>query len=372
VWFAASVLNVGLCKGTTVKLIWINFGFFCLFMGATELYFLFQISEASVRPPVTQEGTTANLSRRDDRLGYAPNANVTITDRKLSGGDLMWDVTYTIDSRGLRVTPQPENQIECILFFGGSVTFGEGINDEETMPYQVGRMLQKDVKVFNFGVGGYGAHQMLAALEHGLVEDVVDCDRETVGHVVYQGIWQHTARVAGIAPWDDHGPRYELDENGVAVYRGQFDDGFRKILRPMVKTAQKSAIYKRIFGRWHYFRRLNFNDFDRYVAVVSRAQEMIQERYPCAKFHILFWDTLKRQNDEILVRFAARGLQSHRVSTILPGYNDPEAGLIYKIHPDDGHPNAVANARVANYLVDNVFSVEATCAQSDIDPQEAD
>ena len=80
VWFAACVLNIGLCKGSTARLIWVNFGFFCLFMGATELYFRFQIPEVSVRSPVTREGTTANLYRRDDRLGYALNADVTVTN----------------------------------------------------------------------------------------------------------------------------------------------------------------------------------------------------------------------------------------------------------------------------------------------------
>jgi hypothetical protein len=56
--------------------------------------------------------------------------------------------------------------------FGCSFTFREGVEDREAMPYLVGE-LSKYI-VYNFGFHGYGAHQMLSALEYGIVDRIVD------------------------------------------------------------------------------------------------------------------------------------------------------------------------------------------------------
>lgn len=364
VWMATSVLSFGLCKGNVAKLLWLNFGFLCLFAGAAELYLRSQGYGTFGRPPISKEGTKDTLRHSHDILGYTLPSNVAVTDRQYSGQELMWDVTYTMDQRGLRITPEPQHLARCILFFGGSFTFGEGIDDNMTLPYQVGEKLAESTKTFNFGMTGYGAHQMLAALELGLVDEVVDCEPTAIREVVYQAIPTHPMRAAGIAPWDDHGPRYELDEKGEVVYRGHFDDGYRKHLRPLWKKAQKSSIYRRVFGKFQYLRRPNATDIDRYIAIVERTQELVRSRYPCAAVHIVYWDTDWQFSERVLSAFAARGLETHLVTKILPGYGVDGAGDIYRVHPDDSHPNGLANAGLADYLVETVFSQEATCEQS--------
>jgi hypothetical protein len=130
-WFGVCVLNAGVCKGSAAKLLWINGGFFFFLFGTAEFYL--RVSQTPSRPPTSQEGTKSSLMRPDDLLGYAPKANMTVSDRMLRGGELIWDVIYTIDEHGLRVTPRPINPTECVLFFGGSFAFGSGLNDEETM-----------------------------------------------------------------------------------------------------------------------------------------------------------------------------------------------------------------------------------------------
>lgn len=360
-WLAVSILNFCFCRTSGAKLLWLNFGFLCLFAGATELYLKSLGYGSFGRPPARHEGNKTALTKPHEILGYTLPAEIRATDRAYSGDELMWDVTYTMDRRGLRVTPEPQRRDRCILFFGGSFVFGEGIDDEATLPYQVGEMMAPDVKAYNFGMTGYGAHQMLAALELGLVDETLDCDRNAVSDVVYQSLSMHLLRAAGVAPWDDHGPRYELDEKGEAIYRGHFDDGYRKLLRPLLKRAHKSAIYQRAFGKWQYFRRPKPADSDRFIAIVWQAREIVRDRYPCAAFHILFWDTDWHLNEEVIARFEARGLKVHRVSTILPDYGATETGDIYNVHPDDDHPNGLANAGVADFFVKSVFSEESPC-----------
>ena len=60
---------------------------------------------------------------------------VTRTD----DGHIEFEATYTLDSEGLRttVTPQEGKPRGCIVFFGCSFTFGDGVDDADTLPSQV-------------------------------------------------------------------------------------------------------------------------------------------------------------------------------------------------------------------------------------------
>jgi hypothetical protein len=365
-WFAACVVNAGLVKVPWAKLLWLNAGSACLLFGAAEFYFL-----ERRHTPATQEGTMrTSWMRLDDVLGYAPKAGALVTDRRiLRGGELMWDVSYTIDDRGLRVTPRPDgpdSRTDCVLFFGDSFTFGTGVSDQETMPYQVAMKSAKAIRVFNFGVGGYGAHQMLSAIEHRLIEKVTGCDRRLVKQVIYQAIWQHAGRVAGLVRWDHHGPWYDFDETGAVIYRGHFDDGFQGIWRRIwlvtATQAAKSEVYRRVMGiTGEALRRLGDTDLALYVSVVARTRELIHTRYPCASFHVLFWDTNEDPSLEILDRLRLLGPQLHRMSTILPNYDYGVGGSTYKIHPQDGHPNALAHELIADRVVETILPDELKC-----------
>ena len=80
------------------------------------------------------EGTIVEgYTHPDDMLGYAPDPGKRVTARKLHGNTALYDVTYTIGTDGLRVTPSaPGTPVaRCVIFFGDSVTFGEGVNDDE-------------------------------------------------------------------------------------------------------------------------------------------------------------------------------------------------------------------------------------------------
>ena len=145
----------------------------------------------------------------DDLLGYAPKKNSQVRARNFRGDVLVYDAVYTIGENGLRITPphQQGDLAGCIVFFGDSFTFGDGVNDEETYPYQVGRRLGVGYATYNFAVTAYGPHQMLAALQAGRVDTVADC-RPT--HFIYLFIPAHVARVAGIIDSYCAQPRYRF------------------------------------------------------------------------------------------------------------------------------------------------------------------
>ncbi|OQY36439.1 MAG: hypothetical protein B6243_03195 [Anaerolineaceae bacterium 4572_5.2] len=135
--------------------------------------------QASAERPqgsVHQEGTyTQNFFQDDDLLGYIPVPNTRVNSIKKLGDDLIYDVEYSIDQYSRREVPglefrvsgsetsntKPETRNQFILFFGGSFIFGEGLNDDETLPAHVGRLAPR-YRPYNYGLSGYGPQQMLA------------------------------------------------------------------------------------------------------------------------------------------------------------------------------------------------------------------
>jgi hypothetical protein len=179
-------------------------------------------------------------------LGYVnqPNIIVSATKRSIKDGSIVYDVTYSIDERGLRKT-LPENN-NGVLFFGDSITFGEGVNDEDTLPQLFSAA--SGSCALNFAVSGYGPHHMLREMESGRPETLgVNNPRAIVYIVMPEYV---ISRAAGLAPWDQRGPRYETI-NGEVKYLGRFDE--TRFTLQCLKNIRTSPIRKPIArGSWRY------------------------------------------------------------------------------------------------------------------------
>ena len=155
---------------------------------AAEAY----LSLQEAKPPIYSDGYRI----KEDVLGFVPIKGIQAHSSRFERGVKLYDVAYTIDSKGLRVAPPVKHGglAGCILFFGDSFTFGEGLQDQETLPYQVGIQSGGQYRTFNFGFHGYGPPQMLAAIEKDFVRHIVDCHPD---YAIYQALPGHAARVVG-------------------------------------------------------------------------------------------------------------------------------------------------------------------------------
>jgi hypothetical protein len=74
----------------------------------------------------------------------------------------------TINGQGLRAdrdyAPRAPEGLQRVAVFGDSCTFGEEVDDDQTLPYYLERMLER-TEALNFGVRGYGLDQMVLRLE---------------------------------------------------------------------------------------------------------------------------------------------------------------------------------------------------------------
>jgi hypothetical protein len=345
VWICAGLLL--LCgyaswavRNTTNRLFWIYLGAAVLALGITEIYFGFVVTN-DARQRFRVEGSRVYL--KDELLGRVLPVNARWRRAVYYDDALIHDVTYSTDSRGLRVGPDPvPDNVDCVLVFGGSYTFGAGVEDSEAMPFQVERKSGR--RTLNFGVNGYGPHHMLATLESGRVAEIVDCEPR---HAIFQGINDHVARVTGKRSWDKQSPRYVLSDDGSPRFTGNFDDTPSEDMT-LEGQLRKSHVYRRIFGADP---RITEADVRLYIAIIRAAQQRLIEVYPGLSFHVIQWGT---KHHEALVDLERTGIDLHYIDEILPGYDDDEVS--FKLSPHDGHPSAASHERIADYVATRMMA----------------
>jgi len=282
-------------------------------------------------------------SERGDVLGFGPALDFVNRSVLERDGRTIYDVKYTIDPSGLRIAPPEASEVVgTVLFFGDSFTFGEGVADTETLPYRLGAITAGRYRVRNFAFQGYGPHQMLSELEHGLVRRLVEPRGKVTA--IYQAIPDHVRRSAGLAFYDTHGPRYVLGDDGRAHFSGHFDDGgFSVFLR-------KLFVYQRLNN---VRTEVGAPEVELFGAIVSQSSEILAREYG-ADFHVLYWDMPKDPHTAAVAdALRRRGLDVRPMSTILPGYPASEGEYTLA---GDGHPTPRAHALIAEYVARSILT----------------
>lgn len=284
-------------------------------------------------------------------LGYSLTPNTHHRAAKaLADGTACYDVVYHTDEFGRRTVFQRYDAGNPhLLLFGGSVTFGEGLSDEETLQYQLARSMPGH-NVYNYAVHGYGPPQALAQLESGEIEAQVASGG---GSAIYGLIPSHISRTIGDtrAFWMYGGPYYLLDDRGRLRRRGSFATG-----RPV--TTRLYRWFRELKRRSHFLRwidldlplRLSDDDVRLTARVLAEAGRAYRDRF-AGRFYVLFhptWDlgveanahrhrllcSLLSQSGVELLDEAGAGLGPDEI--IRPGC--------------DRHPNGRLNRRLADAL----------------------
>ncbi len=99
-------------------------------------------------------------------LGYGGAPFDTIQAQRYFNEELIYDVTYNLNSYGWRKVPNPEHRDfkHFLLLLGGSNVFGEGVKEDQTFAFQ----LQKKSNLFQpyiYAFPGYGPQHILRLLE---------------------------------------------------------------------------------------------------------------------------------------------------------------------------------------------------------------
>ena len=337
--FATCLICSRVAPSQRERVIWVNLAFVFLVPGLFELWLGHDLDRRHTDPALIPHVV------RDEVFGYRLREAIAVPERFMMDGEVVYDITYTMEPNGLRLAPPyvPGGGSRCIVFFGCSFTFGMGLPDEATSPYLTGLFSGQRHRIYNVSFNGWGPHQMLAGLETGRVASLLDC---VPTHVIYHSVHDHVRRVAG-APHDAHGPRFVLDGAGGVRREGRFDDYGTPFALRWPRLARSHLL-----RRWAESFRPGPSEFELFHGIVAASRDYVERRWPGAEFHVLLWNKPWKDDSEYWEGLERRGIRVHPISEILPNY--PEDRKLYGI-PNDGHPNLLANEHIARYVVREIL-----------------
>ena len=289
-------------------------------------------------------------------FGSQPLPGVFTAIKFAANGDVIYDTVFTIGDDGFRVTPQyGSKQNHRINFLGDSFTFGEGVADNQTMAFYVGKMANSrnafrlnPLQVKNYGIHGWGVHQSLAILQ-----SQIDHDADV--QFVLTAPW-HATRAACADFFSLGSPKYKLTQSGL-VERSGYCRSFAwvehspKALRGLITS---SKIFNLIQDSL-----LVINDQDKqidlYLGILKTMQ--VEAKNRGERLIVGFikaddqWFAGSYSNEKILTQIQSDGI---KVIDMTLAEKNELLNPKYYLHEQDKHPTGEANLRRSQLLLDNL------------------
>jgi energy-coupling factor transporter transmembrane protein EcfT len=189
----------------------------------------------------------------------------------VSNGVTEINANYTINKNNFRHTPSINDLVKTkrLNFFGGSLTFGWGLNDDETLPYLTQDYLKK-WNINNYALPGYGMHQMLAHIEK---------DKGVIGDINIAVIYDaHIPRATCKRDFTFGTPKYIFNKKKEIIRSGYCNFGFIDIL-PLpnifgliIKRSQIKILIDKIYVRKSLY---NDKNIELFLGIVKKVNEII-------------------------------------------------------------------------------------------------
>jgi hypothetical protein len=307
--------------------------------------------------------STVNLYYKPDSLmGFRFDPGRIKAVEYFENGDTIYNTWYTVladtNENGMRYPMRKgyksEKEGKETVFLGCSITFGEGLADEETLPYQYGKLT--DISTVNHACNGLGIHQVyqLFRLKY--------ARRDNHNRVfVYSFSSDHLLRAHGLYSWNVAGPYFVLSGDTL-ISKGPWYKFKRVKGHRLVQVVSFLGTFtfirdnlERIMSK-KSLKALTENDFAPYYLMLRQMAEIIQQSG--GKFIILNWDDKSRATgSKILDRdIAEKKINQELIHTgaiILPVPPVIDSRKEYHI-AHDGHPSALANKVLAQYLAGHI------------------
>ncbi len=283
---------------------------------------------------------TRGWSVRQPVLGWGPEkAGTYHAEKRGPKGELTYKADYTIGPdltrRVLSATDGP-----TIVFFGDSYTFGDGVQDDETLPQRLSDLFDRKRRVVNVAFTGYGPQQFLRAMETARFDAIIGPDPKVF--IFLTAPW-HAERTGCKAYWTARSPAYRIDEHGKLVFAGQCFDGPGLAVREWL---QDSSLFSTLAEPFRH--RVSHDDVELYVRVLEEAVKMAKEKYhvptiiPYLRVPKDYLASTGFTDESIMERLRKSGAIVIDASLL----EDEAAGTAISIK-NDGHPTPFANRRRA-------------------------
>ena len=283
-------------------------------------------------------------------LGFRPKPDSTAVATATFNGQPVYHTTYHIDSEGGRATPKAAEGADLYLFLGDSFMFGQGIPDNETLPWVFAEKGDGKVRSLNLSAPGSAPNHLVRAFEAGLLDRYVG---QPVKAVIVWIIPAQLARTTGDGSWLGSSPRYELVD-GKLVHTGSFTE---------YRFSHPIAGLKYYLGELFPFieaigeKQRQQEQLRLFVAMMARLQQYAREKFDAPLVVVYSWpdeksrgphgDSAVNQSElvDVIVQLRKLGVELVRVDDLTSG--EPIDKLLI---PHDGHPTRYTNELIADEL----------------------
>lgn len=291
--------------------------------------------------PKTSETVNSHPFLRPDHTGPSVLSD-TLGVRARSNWHMAWvplkdnvrydTVTISTDSLGRRITPLVDSlpRSRYALFLGCSYTYGDGVSDNQTLPYYF-QTLSPEYRAYNYGYMAYSPLHMLARLQQGTLErEILQKD----GFAVYTLINDQLDRVIPATRWIEltQGKFPYLDEKTMQT-GGVFADK-RRVYTQAVLRFQGTGLQQ--IMKWGYPRTHTTAHYQLLVDIIKKSEEEYKRRFGNDHFYVVVFPgnplsaETKRMFDEKGIKyFDYSGLMSI-TDNMLPFDNAHPAPQVYE------------------------------------------
>lgn len=293
-------------------------------------FFLVLVGDKKIINLENSKNFSKNIEYQKSFLGFQPlpgKQNHLI----VSNGKKLINSTYTIGNDGFRKTPLFKNNPKntYVNFYGGSFVFGWGLNDNETLPYFMQNYFD-NWNIKNYGVSGYGAHQMLAQISK---------DKKTIGDINFLITHNpHIPRSACKLDYSFGTPKYIINNENKIIRSGFCNNLFflKGIQLPKIfgSIINRSEI-KRLLDKY-FLRKSKYtsNSIKIYTSIIKKINEKILSENKF--FFVGYIENDLTKIDQIVLN----DLRKNKINLIDLTLDNTDN---YKLY--DGHPNKKANLK---------------------------
>lgn len=327
------------------KILLFNLGLFAaLLVGAEFTCFLL----LDLPPPIRKEFKLPKTKPDQiaSHLGVVPYAGKVTKGIKVVRGDTVFNVDYTIDKHNRRQTPgYDSSRSQYALFFGCSVCFGFGLEDDQTLPYHFQE--KSGYNAYNYSYSGYGTHHMLARFDYKDLSTEVP-EKEGIGIYVFVGahVRRNIADMKVYNSWGHTMPYYHRSSDGKLVREGNFYTG-RPWTNWLYVQFNRSS-FMRYFDIGMPFS-LGKSHLELTADMIAESKNRYQEQFGNDRFYVLIhpmsYIGFTPENQETLQEILReRGIQYFDYTPLIELDED------HRLHGDP-HPNERTYREITDLLV---------------------
>lgn len=238
--------------------------------------------------PYVQRKSSPRKMVAHGQFGTVNIKNAKVKLRTTLGEKLIYEHEVSFDQYGRRKTPMPPGVIPTrhAIFLGGSMAFGTGVLDHQTIPYQFSK-LTGNFESYNYAVGGSGASNVLSKI---LFHDFKSEVNQSKGVAFYLFFPFHIARSIPstvTATWAEGEPQFIENSEGELEFSGLFKDqnGWTLFALRFLNFFRITDLLK---VEWPHM--YSASDIAFVGKILKTSQEKYNEKYPNSRLFIVFLD----------------------------------------------------------------------------------